>query len=137
MDEAKLRLLAGAGAAIFGLVGVGCLAVAAVYALEPVFGDLGAVVIAGLALSLIAVGLALLMSRPDTSSVEDVAEIEALTAEALADLPFDTVRAMIDKRPIASLAIAATTGYALSRDPQAAAEHVKRAVTTLMAPAAE
>ena len=132
IDSAKLRFIAGAGAALFGLVGVCALGVAAVLALEPVTGMVVAAALVGSLLSLLAVICLILLARPETTAEEEMAKIEHLTAEALADLPFDTVKALIEKRPMACLAIAATTGYTLSRDPEAAARNLRRAVSGLL-----
>lgn len=132
IDSAKLRFLAGAGAALFGFVGVCALGVAAALALAPYVGVAEAAALVGGLLSLLAVICLILLARPSTSAEEEMAKIETLTAEALADLPFDTLKALIEKRPMASLAIAATTGYTLSRDPEAAAQNLRRAVSGLL-----
>lgn len=132
MDGAKLRLIAGASAGVFAVVGVSAFSVGAALALETVVGLVGALCIVGGVLLCLTALSVFVVARPEMSIEEEVSTIEGLTAEALADLPFDTVKAMIEKRPMASLAVAATTGYAMSRDPGKAASHLRRAVTGLL-----
>lgn len=132
MDKAKLRFAAGAGAAIFGVVGVSVLSIGAALALEPRHGlvvSLGAV---GGVLFLVAAAMLFILTRPDQSTEKEMEKVEELAAETLADLPFETVKAIIEKRPIASLAIAATTGYAMSKDPERTTRNLRRAVTGLL-----
>jgi len=131
MDTAKLRLAAAAVTAIAGIVGVSTLVVAGVLALEPRFGLALSATLVGAGLCLVAVASLLFVTQPDTPTEKEISAIESLTAEALADLPFDTVKAIIEKRPMASLAIAATTGYTLSRDPESAVRNLKRAMAGL------
>ncbi|MEO0871596.1 MAG: hypothetical protein AAFY19_06480 [Pseudomonadota bacterium] len=132
MDTAKLRLAAGAVAAVFGIVGLSALACATALALEPALGMTVSVALVGATLFVIAAGCLFFVTRPDKSTEDEVDKIGELTAEALADLPFDTVKALIEKRPMASLAIAVTTGYALSKDPERAAKNLSRVMTGLM-----
>lgn len=132
MDTAKLRLVAGAVAAIFGIVGVSALCLAATLALEPVVGQVEALLVVGGGLFLIAAACLFILTRPDTATEEEVEKIGSLTADALADLPFDAVKSLIEKRPMACLAIAATTGYTMSKNPEEATRNLRRAVTGLI-----
>ena len=77
IDSAKLRFIAGAGAALFGLVGVCALGVAAVLALEPVTGMVVAAALVGGLLSLLAVICLILLARPETTAEEEMAKIKA------------------------------------------------------------
>lgn len=132
MDTTKLRLAAGAGAAIFGVVGLSILSIAIALALQPQLGLVVSLGVVGGALFLIAVTMMFILARPDQSTEEEMEKVEELAAETLADLPFDTVKAIIEKRPMASLAIAATTGYAMSKDPERAIRNLRRVVTGLL-----
>lgn len=132
MDTGKLRLAAGAGAAVFGVVGTAVLAVGLVLALSGPFGLTGASFCVGGVLFIAAIACLFFITRPDRTAEEDVSKIETLTAEALADLPFETLKALIEKRPMAAMMLAATTGYGLSRDPEAALANFRKAVTGLM-----
>lgn len=132
MNTGKLRVIAGACAAIFGVVGTGVLSVGLVVVFAEVIGLVAAIFTAGAILFVLA-GLCLfILARPDKSAEAEISRMESLTAEALADLPFDTLKALIEKRPVASLALAATTGYGLSRNPEAAVKNFQRVVMGLI-----
>lgn len=132
MSSAKFRLAAAGGAGLFGIVGVAAIGISLALALVPVIGPVAATGLVGGVFFLLSAICLVIVADPDATTEEEVSRLETLTAEALADLPFDTMKAVIEKRPIASLAIAATTGYALSKDPENAARHLRRAMTGLM-----
>ena len=81
--------------------------------------------VAAVALTLAVICLFLFL-RPFRSVEAEVDDMEEATAEALADLPFDTVRNLIQQRPITATAIALALGYSLIRNPQAAQRQVER-----------
>ena len=131
MDATKLRIVAGVGAAILGIAAVGVLSAGAVFALAPTMGTAAAAGVVGAALLVLAGICLIAVARPDVTTEEEVEEIEKMTADALADLPFETVKALVEQRPVASIAVAMATGFALSRDPGGAVRHLRRALTWL------
>lgn len=126
MDATKLRLFAAIVGVLFGLGGTLALFVASTLALAEVIGMTAATfVVAAVALTLAAICLFIFL-QPFRSVEAEVDEMEEATAEALADLPFDTVRNLIQQRPITATAIALALGYSLIRNPQAAQRQVER-----------
>ncbi len=126
MDTTKLRLFAAIVGILFGLGGTLTLFVASTLALAEVIGVIYATfAVAAVALTLAVICLFLFL-RPFRSVEAEVDEMEEATAEALADLPFDTVRNLIQQRPITATAIALALGYSLIRNPQAAQRQVER-----------
>ena len=125
MDQAKTRLTLGVCGAVFCVASVFAFFAAFIYALAQIFGPLAGLLIVG-ALFLVVGGICMvLFLRPFVSSSEEVADLEEATADALADLPFDTVEAIIRKRPLASIGLALFAGYAGVRDPHRSLNQVQ------------
>jgi protein-S-isoprenylcysteine O-methyltransferase Ste14 len=126
VDATKLRLFAAIVGILFGLGGTLTLFVASTLALAEVIGVIYATfAVAAVALTLAVICLFLFL-RPFRSVEAEVDDMEEATAEALADLPFDTVRNLIQQRPITATAISLALGYSLIRNPQAAQRQVER-----------
>ena len=53
-------------------------------------------------------------------------------AALLADLPFDAMKSIIEKRPLTVAALALIAGYSLVRDPAGAARHAQRFMLGLL-----
>lgn len=132
MDITKLRLLAAAAGLLLGLGATLALFVAATLALAEVMGlTWAAFTVAGVGLLLS--GLSLFFFLQPFRSIEDeVEEVEEATAEALADLPFDTVRAIIQRRPLTTTAVALVLGYTLVKNPKAAQRQVERFLMSML-----
>lgn len=132
MDAAKLRLIAGAAAALFGAAGAAALAAALAIVLAPVLGLAFAVVVSALLMLAAASACLYVALAPDEPIEEDMAEVEQSAANLLADLPFDTVKAMVEKQPIAALSVALMAGYALRNDPRGAARNLRSIVSAFI-----
>ncbi|WP_373004858.1 hypothetical protein [Hyphomonas sp.] len=132
MDTTKLRLFAAVAGIVFGLGGVFALAVASTLALASMMGIVGAsFTVAALLLSAACACLYLFL-QPQRSSSEEVDNIEDAAADALADLPFDAIKSIIEKRPLTVAALAMVAGYSLVRDPAGVARHAQRFMLGLL-----
>lgn len=132
MDSAKLRLFAGVGGVFLGFAGVIALSTALALYLAERIGPIWAAASVGGVLLLASVIAMLLFLRPAKSAEAEVGEIETMTADVLADLPFDTVKSLVEKRPLLALGVSLAAGYALARDPDEAARGIRRLVTTML-----
>lgn len=132
MDVTKLRLLAAAAGLLLGLGAVMALFVAMTLALATVMDLVWAVfTVAGIGLLLSALCLFFFL-QPFRSIEEEVEEVEEVTAEALADLPFDTIRTIIQRRPLTTTAVAMVLGYTLVKNPKAAQRQVERFIMSML-----
>jgi hypothetical protein len=132
MDTTKLRLFAAVAGIVFGLGGVFALAVASTLALATILGLVGASFAVAAILLAVACACLYLFLQPTRSSAEEMDNIEDATADALADLPFDTLKSVIEKRPLTVAALALLAGYAVVRDPAAVARHTQRFMVGLL-----
>ena len=106
MDETKLRIFAAAVGAVLALGGVLALFVAITISLAQVMGlAAAAFTVAGVGLLLAAVCLFFCL-QPFRSMEQEVDEVEEATADALADLPLDTLRSFVERKPLTTTAIA-------------------------------
>ena len=127
-----MRLLAGIAGALFGFCGLVALAVAGTAALAAAIGFVPAVfAMAGLFL-VIAGAAFLFFLLPGKSVEEEIHQAEELGSEALADLPIDTLKHFVSKRPLTATAIALVAGYSLIRNPHSIANHAQRALLHLL-----
>lgn len=131
MDPAKLRLFAGIGGALFGFAGIVALLVAAAIAIAPHVGSALSVVIVGGAFFAIGVCLIVIFLKPAKSAAAELEQLEDATAEAFAELPLDTLKAVVAKRPIASTALAGFIGYSMMNDPKGTGRVLQRTVMGL------
>lgn len=132
MEKAKLRLLAAAGGALFGFAGAMSMAYALVVVLTPVLGLAWATVSVGaifIALACICLYFFLLPYKPAEVEAD---QAESFAAEALADLPFDTVEHIVRKHPLSAVTLALAAGYVVAKDPQNATRGVQRVLTGLL-----
>ena len=132
MDTTKLRLLAAATGLLLGFGAILTLFVAATLGLAPVLGlAWSAFVVASVGLVLAGLCLFFFL-QPYRSMEEEVDEVEEATADALADLPFDALRSIVERRPLTSTAIALVLGYTLVRNPQAAQRQAERFIMSML-----
>ena len=107
MDETKLRIFAAAVGAVLALGGVLALFVAITISLAQVMGlAAAAFTVAGVGLLLAAVCLFFCL-QPFRSMEQEVDEVEEATADALADLPLDTLRSFVERKPLTTTACTA------------------------------
>lgn len=132
MDVAKLRIIAGAGAVFFGFAGVTTLTIACVIALIPLIGLLWSTVAVASILLFIACICVVVFLKPGKSTEEELDQFEHATADMLAELPFDTIAALVEKRPIAAATIAAAAGYFIVSNPEQASKGLQKLIDELM-----
>ncbi|HBH90210.1 hypothetical protein [Ponticaulis sp.] len=85
------------------------------------------------ALLLLGAGLGIAyFAEPFQDIDEEFQELEDAAADALADLPFDTLKSIVDKRPLTSVSIAAIAGYSVANDPSNATKQAQRLMFGLL-----
>ena len=132
MDETKLRIFAAAVGAVLALGGVLALFVAITISLAQVMGlAAAAFTVAGVGLLLAAVSLFFCL-QPFRSMEQEVDEVEEATADALADLPLDTLRSFVERKPLTTTAIAMALGYSVVRHPHTAQRHAERFIMSML-----
>tara|TARA_Y100000052_G_scaffold27562_1_gene36418 strand:+ start:60282 stop:60680 length:399 start_codon:yes stop_codon:yes gene_type:complete len=132
MDKAKLRLLAGVSGAVFGFAGVLALSAAVTMLLANWMPLWVAGLSTGGLLFLVAALCVLFFLDIFKSADEELDQFEDATADMLADLPFDTISAIVEKRPVTALGIAALVGYAATSDPDRAVKNAERVMFSLL-----
>ena len=132
MDSAKLRLFAGAAAALFGVTGAIALSAALAITLTPVLGAAWAVVVSALLMLAAGFGCLYFAIAPEEPLEDDISAVERQAASALADLPFDTLKAFIEKNPMGAVSLALGAGFAIGRDPASAARNIQRIAAQLL-----
>lgn len=114
MDPAKIRLFAGVGGALFGFTGIVALMVALGLYLQPIIGGALAAVTSGAIFLVVGALLMAICLKPMKPAQKELDQFEDATADILADLPFDTIISMVEKRPLAMTGLAAAIGYQLA-----------------------
>lgn len=132
MDTAKLRIIAGAGAGIFGFIATCGLSVAGWLALVPVMGaPLSALIVSSVLLT-VALLCAFIFLKPKKSTDKELDQFEHATADLLADLPFDMVANLAEKRPMTASAIAMAAGYLVITNPEGVSKGLQKLADDLM-----
>lgn len=132
VDETKLRVFAAAVGAVLALGGVLALFVAITISLAQVMGlAAAAFTVAGVGLLLAAVCLFFCL-QPFRSMEEEVDGVEEATADALADLPLDTLRSFVERKPLTTTALAMALGYSVIRHPHTAQRHAERFIMSML-----
>lgn len=132
MDSAKLRIFAAVGGALVGFAGVITLAAALALGLREWMDDVTATLVAGVALLAFAAAFFLLALRPQKSTASEVDDMEDVASHALAELPFDTLRTVVEQRPLAALGVAAMLGYTVMSDTEGALRDARKIVTGML-----
>ncbi|MAP94158.1 MAG: hypothetical protein CMK07_04310 [Ponticaulis sp.] len=132
MDKAKLRLLAGVSGGVFGFAGILALAFAGTMLLSQWMPLWAAGLSIGGILFLIAAACVLFFLDIFKSADEELDQLEDATADMLADLPFDTIQAIVEKRPLTAVGIAMLAGYAATNDPDRAVKNAEKLVFGLL-----
>ena len=132
MDSTKLRLLAAVAGALLGLGGVLALFVAATLALAQVMGLTAAAFVVAAAAMVLAVICMFVCLKPYRTMEQEVDNVEEVTADALADLPFDALRSFVERRPLTTTALAMALGYSLVNHPQAAGRQAERFLMSML-----
>ncbi|KCZ65377.1 MULTISPECIES: hypothetical protein [Hyphomonas] len=132
MDATKLRLFAAVAGIVSGFGGMLALSVAGVLALSSVIGLIAACFTVAALLIGIAALMLYIFLLPYRKSSEEIDDLEETTANALADLPFDTLKSLVQKYPVSVSAGAMLLGYTLVRDPKTATRHAQRLLLGLL-----
>ena len=132
MDETKLRIIAGAGAVFFGFAGITAFSVAGVIALQAVIGLTWAVISVACAMMALCLASVVVFLRPNKSAEEELDQFEDATADLLADLPFDTIASIVERRPMAAATMALAAGYMIVSHPDTAAKGLQKLVDELI-----
>jgi nucleoside permease NupC len=111
---------------MFALSVAGILALASVIGLTAACFTVAAILVAIAALMLY------IFLLPYRKSSEEIDDLEESTANALADLPFDTLKSLVQKYPVSVSAGAMLLGYTLVRDPKTATRHAQRLLLGLL-----
>lgn len=132
MDSAKLRFAAAAGAILFGVAGLAALSIALVLLLSTVLGSLAATATVGAMYAALAFACLYVFLMPHKPASDEIDDLESATAAALADLPFEAVKSIVQKRPLASMTLALAAGYSMMKDPDGAMKGAQRIVLGLI-----
>lgn len=132
MDKAKLRLLAGVSGGVFGFAGILALSAGVTLLLSQWMPMWVAGFSTGGVLFVIAAVCLVFFLDLFKSSEEELDQFEDATADMLADLPFDTIKAIVEKRPLTAIGVAALAGYAATSDPDRAVKNAERFVMGLL-----
>ena len=74
----------------------------------------------------------LVFLKPGKSTEEELDQFEHATADMLAELPFDTIAALVEKRPVAAATIAMAAGYFIVANPEQASKGLQKLIDELM-----
>ncbi len=132
MDATKLRLFAAVAGIVCGFGGMFALSVAGILALASSIGLTAACVTVAAILVAISALMLYIFLLPYRKSSEEIDDLEESTANALADLPFDTLKSLVQKYPVSVSAGAMLLGYTLVRDPKTATRHAQRLLLGLL-----
>lgn len=132
MDRMKLRMFAGAGGVLFGFTGLVALSVALIIVLSEAVG--AALAVTSVALVFVGLGGAGLyfFLLPHKATEDELDALEEAGADALADLPIDTLKSFVHKRPVAAISVALLLGYGLVQDPKSAGRHAQKIILGLL-----
>lgn len=132
MDVAKLRIVASVGAAFFGFIGTSALCVAGALALAPVIGLMWATFTMACLMLTLGCICAVIFIKPGKSTEEELDQFENATADMLAELPFDTIASLVEKRPLAAATAALAVGYFIVSNPEQAAKGLQKLADELI-----
>ena len=128
MDPAKLRIVLAVGGAMFGFAGILVLAVASALILQMFMPLEVAATITGGSLLIFGGGLIFTGAKLLKPAEKELDQLEEATADVLADLPFETLKSMVEKRPLALTGLAAFVGYSMADDPGSAGRTLQRTI---------
>lgn len=132
MHSPKIRIMAGLAGVLFALAGVVGIGVACVLGLSQLLGPVWGALIFGV-LALAAAGAALyFFILPNRSTEDELDDLEDVTAKAIVDLPFATLRAVLERQPLVAVALAGLAGYSLTREPEEAVRHAQRLLSRFL-----
>jgi hypothetical protein len=74
----------------------------------------------------------LIFLKPGKSTEEELDQFEHATADMLADLPFDTIEAIIEKRPVVAATAALAAGFFIVSNPKQAMQGLQKLIDELI-----
>ncbi|MEM6649774.1 MAG: hypothetical protein AAF603_05935 [Pseudomonadota bacterium] len=125
-------MFAAVGGALFGFSGIIALSAALTVLLAESLGTVGAITTVAVIFLTIACGCLYFFLLPHRPIDEEVEKIEDVGANAISQLPMDTLKHFVKNQPLTSAAIALTAGYCLIRDPDGATKHAQKLLFKLL-----
>ena len=101
-------------------------------ALIPVIGLLWATVCVASLFLFVACICTLVFLKPGKSTEEELDQFESATADMLAELPFDMIQSLVEKRPLAAASIALAAGYFVVSNPAQASKGLQKLIDELI-----
>ncbi len=137
MDSAKIRVLAGVGGVLLGFAAVASIVLALGIALAGIFGAAWAAVICALILGALACGGVYVFVQPDHTHETALSDPKAedrqdAVQDALVDIPMQALVDIVDKRPLASVAVSLAAGFLIMEQPDAVRKQLQRLVAGLI-----
>lgn len=137
MDSAKIRVLAGVGGVLLGFAAIASIVLALGIALAGIFGAAWAALICALVLGALACAGVYFFIQPEHTHDGAVTQAAAATKhdsvqDALVDIPFQALVDIVDKRPLASVAVSLAAGFLIMEQPEQVRKQVQRILATLL-----
>ena len=136
MDSAKIRVLAGVGGVLLGFAAIASIVLALGIALAGVFGPAWAALICALVLGALSCAGVYFFIQPEHHHdrvLTQAAETKHEAAQdALIDMPFQALVDIVDKRPLASVAVSLAAGFLIMEQPEQVRKQVQRILSDLL-----
>lgn len=137
MDSAKIRVLAGVGGVLLGFAAIASIVLALGIALSGVVGAAWAAVICALVLGALACAGVYFFIQPENTHETAVTHASSASAQdavrdALVDMPMQALVDIVDKRPLASVAVSVAAGFLVMEQPEAVRKQLQRALSGLI-----
>lgn len=137
MDSAKFRLLAGVGGVLLGFAAIVSIVLALGIALSGIIGVAWAALVCSFVLGALACAGFYFFVQPEhthetalTSSVSE--ERHDAAQDALFDMPVQALVDIVDKRPLASVAISLAAGFMIMEQPEAVRKQIQKMIAGLI-----
>lgn len=137
MDSAKIRVLAGVGGVLLGFAAIASIVLALGIALSSVVGAAWAALICALVLGALACAGVYLFVQPEQTHETALAHSfptsgQDAIQDALVDMPMQALVDIVDKRPLASVAVSVAAGFLVMEQPEAVRKQLRRALSGLI-----
>lgn len=137
MDSAKIRVLAGVGGVLLGFAAIVSIVLAVGIALAGIIGMAWAAVICSLILGALACGAVYLFVQPEHTHATALATSDQdkrndNVQDALLDIPTQALIDIVDKRPLASVAVSLAAGFLIMEQPEAVRKQMQRLLAGLL-----
>lgn len=137
MDSAKIRVLAGVGGALLGFAAIGAIVLALGIALSGVVGAAWASLICALVLGAMSCGAVYIFVQPEHTHETSLSDPRAedkheAIQDALVDIPFQAIIDIVDKRPLASVAVSLAAGFLIMEQPETVRKQAQKLLAGLL-----